>query len=90
MIFDEYVDVINQIENIDKKVNQEIKLLIHLLELENAQVDIQQIDREEVIYLMNSNNPFKKYTNNLAQTLLDNAGYSILALKYLKEHNLKP
>ena len=58
MIFDEYVDVINQIENIDKKVNQEIKLLIHLLELENAQVDIQQIDREEVIYLMNSNNPF--------------------------------
>lgn len=62
MIFDEYVDVINQIENIDKKVNQEnrlisndeakkeIKLLIHLLELENAQVDIQQIDREAVNY----------------------------------------
>ena len=45
MIFDEYVDVINQIENINKRVNQEnrlisngeakkeIKLLIHLLEL---------------------------------------------------------
>lgn len=60
MIFDEYVDVINQIENIDKKVNQEnrlitndeakkeIKLLIHLLELENAQVDIQKIDREAI------------------------------------------
>lgn len=60
MIFDEYVDVINQIENIDKRVNQEnrlisndeakkeIKLLIHLLELENSQVDIQQIDREAV------------------------------------------
>lgn len=60
MIFDEYVDVINQIENIDKRVNQEnrlisndetkkeIKLLIHLLELENSQVDIQKIDREAV------------------------------------------
>lgn len=60
MIFDEYVDVINQIENIDKRVNQEnrlisndeakkeIKLLIHLLELENAQVDITKINREAV------------------------------------------
>ena len=60
MIFDEYVDVINQIENIDKRVNQEnrlisndeakkeIKLLIHLLELENAQVDINKINREAV------------------------------------------
>lgn len=60
MIFDEYVDVINQIENIDKRVNQEnrfisndeakkeIKLLIHLLELENAQVDIKKINREAV------------------------------------------
>ena len=61
MIFDEYVDVINQIENIDKRVNQEnrlisndeakkeIKLLIHLLELKNAQVDITKINREAVI-----------------------------------------
>lgn len=60
MIFDEYVDVINQIENIDKRVNQEnrlvsndeakkeIKLLIHLLELKNAQVDITKINREAV------------------------------------------
>ena len=61
MIFDEYVDVINQIENINKRVNQEnrlisndeakkeIKLLIHLLELKNAQVDITKINREAVI-----------------------------------------
>ena len=61
MIFDEYVDVINQIENINKRVNQEnrlisndeakkeIKLLIHLLELKNAQVDIKKINREAVI-----------------------------------------
>ena len=61
MIFDEYVDVINQIENINKRVNQEnrlisndeakkeIKLLIHLLELKNAQVDITKITREAVI-----------------------------------------
>lgn len=61
MIFDEYVDVINQIENIDKRVNQEnrlisndeakkeIKLLIHLLELKNAQVDITKINREAAI-----------------------------------------
>lgn len=60
MIFDEYVDVINQIENINKRVNQEnrlisndeakkeIKLLIHLLELKNAQVDITKINREVV------------------------------------------
>lgn len=60
MIFDEYVDVINQIENIDKRVNQEnrlisndeakkeIKLLIHLLELKNAQVDVKKINREAV------------------------------------------
>lgn len=60
MIFDEYVDVINQIENIDKRVNQEnrlisndeakkeIKLLIHLLELKNAQVDITKVNREAV------------------------------------------
>lgn len=60
MIFDEYVDVINQIENIDKRVNQEnrlisndeakkeIKLLIHLLELKNAQVDITKINIEAV------------------------------------------
>lgn len=61
MIFDEYVDVVNQIENIDKRVNREnrlisdgeakkeIKLLIHLLELKNAQVDITKINREAVI-----------------------------------------
>ena len=61
MIFYEYVDVINQIENINKRVNQEnrlisndeakkeIKLLIHLLELKNAQVDITKINREAVI-----------------------------------------
>lgn len=60
MIFDEYVDVINQIENINKRVNQEnrlisndeakkeIKLLIHLLELENTQIDIKKINRETV------------------------------------------
>lgn len=60
MIFDEYVDVVNQIENIDKRVNREnrlisdgeakkeIKLLIHLLELENTRVDITKINREAV------------------------------------------
>lgn len=60
MIFDEYVDVVNQIENINKRVNREnrlisddeakkeIKLLIHLLELKNVQVDITKINREAV------------------------------------------
>lgn len=32
----------------------------------------------------------KENDESLEDTLLDMAGYSILALKYLKEHNLKP
>ncbi|HJF87718.1 MAG TPA: hypothetical protein K8V88_09820 [Companilactobacillus farciminis] len=57
---DEYTDVINQIEEIDKKVNdenrrindkeakKEIRLLIHLLEFRNSKVSVEKVEKSKV------------------------------------------
>lgn len=66
---DEYMDVVNQIEEIDKKVSsekrviniteakKEIRLLIQLLEFNNSRVSTEKIEKNEI-----HNVSVKKYT----------------------------
>ncbi|KRL88676.1 nucleotide modification associated domain-containing protein [Lactobacillus kalixensis] len=49
-------------------------------------IGIRLSDKYNRIEHLITNNEFKENDESLADTLLDTAGYSILALKYLKEH----
>lgn len=53
-------------------------------------IGVRLSDKYNRIEHLITNHELKENDESLEDTLLDNAGYSILALKYLKEHNLKP